>query len=71
MVPEPKVCNEKEQLLEKFLAAVSEQFELQSAQRTALLNGQGFVFEDELRVTLDRRENAKSAVIAHCEKHGC
>jgi hypothetical protein len=64
-------CIEKRRLLKTFADAVSEYNRIQSAQVAAVMNGDGFQFQDELAVAEARRENAKYAVLLHEEEHGC
>ncbi len=44
---------------------------MQSAQVAAVLNGEDFPFEEQIAQAAARRENAKYAIIAHQEEHGC
>jgi hypothetical protein len=67
----PLLCVERERLRIAFVAAVSEFNRIQSAQVAALANGELFPFEDEIATALQQRDNAKYALIAHQEKHGC
>jgi hypothetical protein len=64
-------CIEKERLMQEFLAAVSDHHRVQSAQVAALRIGDGFRFEKELAEAAERRLNAKYAIFAHKEQHGC
>jgi hypothetical protein len=41
------------------------------AQILALRNGEGMQFEARLAKALEWRENARFAMIAHSEQHGC
>jgi len=69
--PTPVVCFDKERLLREFAAAVSDYHRVQSAQVAAVKKGEDFPFELELAKAAQRRENAKYAIIAHQEQHGC
>ena len=70
--PSPVIaCIEKQRLLRDFARAISEQHRIQSAQVAAVLRGEDFPFEDELAAAAARRENAKYAILAHQENHGC
>ena len=70
--PSPvSACMEKERLLQLYAQAVSEHNRMQSAQLAAVLRGEDFPFEKELAETAIRRENAKYAVMAHQQEHGC
>ena len=64
-------CIEKERLLKEYAAAVSEFNRMQSAQLAAVLQGEEFRFEEQIAQAAERRENAKYAIIAHQERHGC
>jgi hypothetical protein len=64
-------CIEKERLMRIFAHAVSEHHRMQSAQVAAVLHGEDFPFEEEIARAAARRENAKYAVIAHQQEHGC
>lgn len=44
---------------------------IHAAQLRAVMNGDGFQFQDELADALERKENAKYAVLAHQQEHGC
>jgi len=70
--PEPVLgCLEKYQLLRAFASAVSDHHRMQSAQLAAVLKGEDFPYEDEIAKSAARRENAKYAVLAHQQEHGC
>jgi hypothetical protein len=70
--PSPVVaCIEKLRLLREFSQAVSEHHRMQTAQVAAVLNGDDFLFEEEIAVAAARRENAKYAILAHQQEHGC
>jgi hypothetical protein len=64
-------CIELRRLQQEFADAVSEHHRIQSAQVAAVMNGEVCPFEKELAEALTRKENAKYAIIAHQEKHGC
>src|ERR1051325_6637115 len=67
----PVLCMERERLRIAFVAAVSELNRIQTEQVAALSNGELFPFEEGIATALQRRENAKYALIAHQEQHGC
>ena len=70
--PSPIIaCARKQVLIRPFFRAVSDYHRVQTAQLAALRNGEDFLFEDELAAAAIRRENAKYAVLAHADKHGC
>jgi hypothetical protein len=70
--PSPIIaCARKQALIRVFLRAVSEYHRMQSAQLAALRNGEDFMFEDEIASAATRRENAKYAILAHTDEHGC
>ncbi len=64
-------CIEKERLLLEFSRAVSEYNRIQSAQVAAVRHDGTFPFREELEKAARRREEAKYAVLAHQEEHGC
>jgi hypothetical protein len=64
-------CSEKQRLLLEFTRAVSDYHRMQSAQLASLVRDAGFSFEREIAAAAQRRENAKYALIAHQEEHGC
>jgi len=64
-------CIEKYRLLQAFARAVSEHNRMMSAQVAAVLNGDDFPFEEEIAKAAARRENAKYAILAHQQEHGC
>jgi hypothetical protein len=64
-------CAEKWRLLKAFTKAVSDLNRIHSAQMAAVLNGEGFQFQEEFEEALGRKEKAKYAVLAHQEEHGC
>lgn len=57
--------------MKAFASAVSEYNRLHSAQLAAVLKGEGFIFRKELAEAESRKENAKYAVLAHQQAHGC
>jgi hypothetical protein len=57
--------------MDEFMSAVSEYHRMQSAQTESLLKGDGFAFEEEIAKATTRRENAKYAILAHQQGHGC
>ena len=67
----PIACIEKQRLLQAYTAAVAECNRLQSAQVSGLLQDDGFDFEMEIAKAGDRREQAKYAILAHQQEHGC
>jgi hypothetical protein len=64
-------CAEKWRLLRVFTKAVSDMNRIHSAQVAALLNGEGFLFQEEFEEALGRKETAKYAVMVHQQEHGC
>jgi hypothetical protein len=69
--PSPIFCIEKEKLIREFAKAVSDHHRMQSAQMASVINGEDFLFEDEIADAASRRENAKYAILEHRRKHGC
>jgi hypothetical protein len=69
--PSPVSCIVKQRLFDSYIAAVAEVNRVSSAQILALRNGEGLLFEVQLAKALEWRENAKFAMIAHSEQHGC
>lgn len=70
--PSPIACIEKEKLLQAFAKAVSDHHRMQSAQLAAVLRGdEEFPFEAEIAAAALARQQAKYAVLAHREQHGC
>jgi hypothetical protein len=67
----PIACIEKRRLLLAYTTAVAECNRLQSAQVSALLQGDGFDLEMEIAKAGERREQLKYAVLAHQQQHGC
>ena len=65
------VCVEKERLLREFARAVSEYNRMQSAQVAAVLKGVDFPFREEIAKAERRKDEAKYAIIAHQQEHGC
>ena len=57
--------------MNEFVAAVTECHRIQSEQLAAIRRGEVFPFEDALAKVWDRRLNAKYALMAHQEQHGC
>lgn len=64
-------CSEKRRLLQEFARAVRAMNRIHAAQLRAVLSGDGFQFQDELADALERKENAKYAVLVHQQEHGC
>ena len=71
MAAAPQFCTQRQQLLEQFVIAVQEQIDLQNARLKAFIHGEGFPFEREIADARKRRDQAKYAVLAHEESHGC
>jgi hypothetical protein len=69
--PRPAYCIEKCRLLTDFASAVSEYNRMQSSRVAAVLRVEEFLFEAELAQAAMRRDEAKYAVLAHQEEHGC
>ena len=68
--PVPKVCIEKQRLLQAFARAVSEHHRMQSAQVAAVMRGADFPFAEEIAKASEGRDRAKYAVLAHQQEHG-
>jgi hypothetical protein len=64
------VCIERERLFQDFARAVSDQHRMQSAQVAAVLRGEDFPFREEIAKAVERRENAKYAILTHRQEHG-
>ena len=58
-------------MIQSFLRAISELDELRTAQATAYLIGDDFSFAEPISVATRARDDAKYALLAHKEKHGC
>ncbi len=71
MAPVPHFCRRRQRLVEKFVRAVIEHNDVQTAQIEGLIRGAGFSLEREIADALDRRDRAKYAILAHEEAHGC
>jgi hypothetical protein len=69
--PNAVSCTVKQLLFDSYVAAVAEVHRISSAQVAALRNGEGLPFEIQLAKALEWRENAKFALMAHSEQHGC
>jgi hypothetical protein len=70
---DPKLCPEKQQLIEAYMSCVSEYLKIQSAQVNALIMYQAFDpdLEAEIEATREYKVAAKVAVIAHQKEHRC
>ena len=64
-------CIEKVKLLQEFARTVAEYHRMQTAQLASILKGEDFQFEREIAEAAAHRENAKYAVLAHQQEHGC
>jgi|KBSSwiStaDraftv2_1062776.scaffolds.fasta_scaffold2121143_2 hypothetical protein len=69
--PAPIYCIELRRLKAAYTWAVSEYLRLQSAQLASILNGDSVTFQKELHGAEMRKNEAKYAVLAHREAHGC
>jgi len=69
--PAPIHCIEQERLMHEYSSAVSECNRLQSASVLAVKRGDAVEFEELVAKANERRENAKYAILAHREEHGC
>jgi hypothetical protein len=67
----PIHCIEKERLLKAFAAAVGEYNRMNSARVAALRRGDELTFAAQLEEAAERMDNARYAIIAHREQHGC
>jgi hypothetical protein len=65
------LCFEKEKLLREFAHAVSEYNRMHSAQLAAVLKDEDFPFGEEIAKAEQRKEEAKYAILAHRQEHGC
>ena len=69
--PAPISCTELRRLMDEYQWAVSEHFRYQSAQLVAIVNSDPFSFQRELHDAETRKNEAKYAILAHQEAHGC
>jgi len=69
--PAPSICIERERLIRVFLRAVQELNRVQIAQASALLAGDESSFAKQIAEAEQTMSNAKYAVLAHREEHGC
>jgi hypothetical protein len=69
--PAPVLCFEKRRLMQAFATAVSDYNRMQSFQVKAVLAGEDFPYEEEIAKAAENRDNAKYALLAHQESHGC
>jgi hypothetical protein len=69
--PTLMACPERRRLLKAFSDAVSEYNRMHSAQVAAVLRGDDFPFAEEIAAAGRAKEQAKYAVIAHRQEHGC
>jgi len=44
---------------------------MNSAQVAAVMNGDGFLFNEQIAEATERKERAKYAILAHQDEHGC
>jgi len=65
------LCLHKEKLIREFANAVSEYNRMHSAQLAAVLKGEDFLFADEIAQAEQRKDEAKYAILAHRQEHGC
>ena len=63
--------SKRHQLLQEFAQVVSEYHRMQTAQVAAFVDGRDFPFEDWIAKAAARMEEAKYAVLAHKQEHGC
>jgi hypothetical protein len=71
VAPAPIFCAEKKALLERFAKAASDHLRMQTAQVRAMWNGDGRLFENEVKAAHDLLEQARRAIEAHEKLHGC
>lgn len=55
----------------RYIKAVSDLHRMQSAQIAALRQGDGFQFEDEIKVARKAVDEARSVIAWHERQHGC
>jgi hypothetical protein len=65
------LCMEKQRLIKEFERAKSDYHRMNTAQVLAVRNGENFPFQDEIAKAADRKEQAKYAILAHQQEHGC
>ena len=65
------LCLQREKLIREFAHAVSEYNRMHSAQLAAVLKGEDFPFCDEIAKAEQRKDDAKYAILAHRQEHGC
>ena len=65
------ICLDKRLLTRAYVREVSEWNRIHSAQVRAVTQGQEYMFNQELAAATDRVEQAKYALINHCQTHGC
>jgi hypothetical protein len=61
----------KQELLREFEGAVSELHRMKSAQVLAVWRGEDRLFHEQIAAAVDRKDQAKQAIIAHQQTHGC
>lgn len=64
-------CIESKRLADAYTWAVSEYLRLQSAQLATILNGDAVTFQHDIHEASIRKDEAKYALMAHREQHGC
>ena len=71
MPPVLITCIEKSRLLAAYAEAASEYNLMQRVQAAAVQNGEEPGFQEEIARASGRKNEAKHAVTAHQEEHGC
>ena len=70
-IPDPAFYAEKQRLISEFTVAVSAYLQAQSEQLKLVVLADGFGFEDQIKATAKRKDQAKHAILKHGREHGC
>jgi hypothetical protein len=67
------LCRERWQLTQNFMRAIAEVAELYSQQKQAIIDGDPDYsrFDVLIHLAAEKKDNAKYALLAHIETHGC
>ena len=69
--PAPLFCIELRRLTDAYAKAVSEYLRLQAALLAAIINDDAMTIDEQLSAAGMAKDNAKYALLAHSEMHGC
>jgi hypothetical protein len=69
--PAPIYCEEKNRLLDEYVAALGNYLKVESAKIATGLRGDDLLFDPEFAAARNRKDAAKETIKSHLQEHGC